>query len=103
MFLRPPYFMRLLGLSQSEIDGYRAAVRSGDRRQVPGAVRASAGINTIDGDIDRLLAAVSTIASGEPAPVVYRQDPATGDYWPDADAPGWTGADRDLGGACARG
>lgn len=102
-FCAHPYLMRLLGLSQGEIEAYRVAVRSGDRRQVPGAVRASAGINTTDADIDRLLAAVGAIASGQPAPVAYRQDPATGDYWPDAQVAGWSDEERTLGGSCARG
>ena len=74
--------MRLLGLSAEEIAAYRQAVRSGDRRQMPGAVRASAGINTTIADIDRFLAAVADIASGQPGSVAYEQDPDTGDYWP---------------------
>lgn len=102
-FCAHPYLMRLLGLSQAEIAAYRQALRLGDRRHLPGAVRASAGINTTTADIDRFLAAVAAIASGEAGPVAYQQDPATGDYWPEGDIAGWTSADRTVGASCARG
>lgn len=102
-FCAHPYLMRLLGLSAAEIANYRHAVLAGDRSQIPGAARASAGINTTPGDIDRFLAAVTELAAGRPSPVTYDQDLATGDYWPETDAPGWTGADRSAGASCARG
>ena len=76
---------------------------AGDRREIPGAVRASAGLSTSTGDIDRLAAAVATIASGDAAPVAYDQDPHTGDFWPLGERPGWTAADRSFGASCARG
>lgn len=101
-FCAHPYLMRLLGLSQKEIDDYRQAVYAGDRRRIPGAVRASAGINTTVEDVDRFLAAVTHIASTPPA-FAYTQDPATGDYWPEGEVPGWTAADRAVGASCARG
>ena len=64
---------------------YRDDVLHGDRTRIPGAVRASCGLSTTDADVARLLDAVSIIASGEPAPVDYQQDPATGDFaGPDA-------------------
>lgn len=81
-FCAHPYLTRLLGLSPAEVDAFQRAMRAGDRRLVPGAVRASAGINTRPEDIDRLLAAVAGIASGRPAPVEYVQDPSTGDFEP---------------------
>ena len=102
-FCAHPYLMRLLGLGAAEVAGFRRAVRAGDHSELPGAVRASAGINTTAADIDRLLTAVAAIAGGEPSPVAYRQDRATGDYWPDSDVPGWAGQDRALGASCARG
>jgi selenocysteine lyase/cysteine desulfurase len=102
-FCAHPYLMRLLGLSAAEIAAYRRAVLGGDRRRIPGAVRASAGINTTAADIDRFLAAVADLAAGRPPPVVYAQDPTTGDYWPEGATPGWTGDDRALGASCARG
>ncbi len=102
-FCAHPYLMRLLGLSEAEVDAYRSAVRAGDRRGIPGAVRASAGLSTTAEDVDRLVAAVAEIASGCPAPVAYTQDAPTGDYWPEGGARGWSAADRTLGASCARG
>ena len=87
-FCAHPYVMRLLGLTPGEIAAHGRAVRGGDRRRLPGAVRASAGINTTADDIDRFLGAVAAIAAGQPSPVAYRQDPSTGDYWPTGDALG---------------
>lgn len=80
-FCAHPYVTRLLGLSRSEISCYKDQVRRGDHRHAPGAVRASAGINTTDADIDRLLEAVSRLAQGEWAPSTYIQDVSTGDYY----------------------
>jgi len=102
-FCAHPYLLRLLGLSPAEVGAYREAVLRGDRRAVPGAVRASAGISTTAADVDRLLDAVAWIASGEPGPVTYAQDPHTGDYWPEGGPPGWADDDRSLGASCARG
>jgi selenocysteine lyase/cysteine desulfurase len=102
-FCAHPYLMRLLGLTPAEIAAYRQAVRGGDRRHLPGAVRASAGINTTAADIDRFLAAVADLAAGQHSPLLYRQDPTTGDYWPEGHATGWAHADRTVGASCARG
>jgi selenocysteine lyase/cysteine desulfurase len=102
-FCAHPYLMRLLGLSEAAIARYRSDVQRGDRRQIPGAVRASAGLSSSASDIDALLAAVAEIAAGSPAPLEYVQDPATGDFWPQSAHPGWTQADRHAGAPCARG
>jgi selenocysteine lyase/cysteine desulfurase len=102
-FCAHPYLLRLLGLTPDETEAYRRAVRHHDRRNIPGAVRASAGLSTTEADIDRLLGAVADIASGQPPPVVYHQDPHTGDFWPEAGTQGWTAGDRAVGAACARG
>jgi len=102
-FCAHPYLMRLLGLSPAEIARYHRLVQAGDRSQLPGAVRASAGINTSAADVRRFLAAVTDIVQGGPSPIVYRKDSATGDYFPDSDVPGWSAADRALGASCARG
>jgi selenocysteine lyase/cysteine desulfurase len=102
-FCAHPYLMRLLELSPDEITAYRHAVRSGDRRNIPGAVRASAGLNTSPSDVERFLGAVAAVADGRPGPVEYVQDPATGDYWPEGETAGWTAFDRAVGASCARG
>jgi len=102
-FCAHPYLLRLLGLSPPEVAAYRQAVIRRDRRDIPGAVRASAGLSTSDQDIARLLEAVAEIAGGRPPAQPYDQDPHTGDFWPRGDAPGWTAEDRTLGASCARG
>jgi selenocysteine lyase/cysteine desulfurase len=102
-FCAHPYVVRLLGLSDREVDAYRNEVLGGDHRHVPGAVRASAGLGTSGEDIDALLGAVADLAGGKPPPVPYRQDGPTGDYFPVSDLPGWRTAASELGAACSRG
>jgi selenocysteine lyase/cysteine desulfurase len=102
-FCAHPYLLRLLDLSAEEIHSYRQAVLRHDRRSIPGAVRASGGLSTSVQDVDRLLAAVASIATGTPAPVTYGQDEATGDFWPTDGPAAWGDAQRRLGASCARG
>jgi selenocysteine lyase/cysteine desulfurase len=102
-FCAHPYLLRLLGLRPAEVAEYRAAVVRGDRRHIPGAVRASAGISTTEEEVDRFLDAVRGIAVGGPPPVPYEQDPHTGDYWPQTTNPAWSSPGRHLGASCARG
>jgi selenocysteine lyase/cysteine desulfurase len=102
-FCAHPYLMRLLGVGSQGLAEARAAVRRGDRRNIPGAVRASCGLGTSGADVDALLAALRVLINGEPPPVTYVQDDVTGDFWPEGTAPGWTDEDRPTGAACARG
>jgi selenocysteine lyase/cysteine desulfurase len=102
-FCAHPYLIRLLGLGPDEIARHWAAVRHGDRRDLPGAIRASAGLSTSIGDIDRLVRAVADIASGRPAPVAYNQDPHTGDFHLDDGPAVPPGDDGALGESCGRG
>jgi selenocysteine lyase/cysteine desulfurase len=84
-----PYLIRLLGLTREDVSRYRDQARRGDRRAVPGAIRASAGINTTDQDVQQLVAAVARVAASDP-PVPYHQDPCTGDFFPAASTlPEW--------------
>jgi selenocysteine lyase/cysteine desulfurase len=80
-FCAYPYLIRLLGLTRGEI--HRTATRRGARiaERCRGLSRASAGINISDDDVRRLLAAVASIAAGDP-PVRYHQDPLTCDFFP---------------------
>jgi selenocysteine lyase/cysteine desulfurase len=102
-FCAHPLLLRLLDLTDDEVASYRDAVVRGDRRRMPGAVRASAGLSTSHTDIDRFVEAVAAIASGSPAPVEYEQEPNTGDYWPLTTDERWSNAARRLGASCARG
>ena len=102
-FCAHPYVIRLLGLSEQVVHDYRDDVLRGDHRNVPGAVRASAGLGTSGADIEALVAAVADLAGGSPPPVPYVQDPSSGDYFPVTDLPGWRGAADEAGAACSRG
>ncbi len=102
-FCAHPYLIRLLDLPQDLIERYRQDVLAGDRRSIPGAVRASAGLSVTPAEVDRLLDAVARIADGEPAPVTYEQDQATGDFWPAGASAPWSSGDRSLGAPCSRG
>jgi selenocysteine lyase/cysteine desulfurase len=101
-FCAHPYLFRLLGLGQRDVLAHRDAIRSGDRRRVPGAVRASASLATTEADVDALLSAVAAIASGAAPPVAYEQDAGTGDFAP-VGVSGWAEGRGALRAACARG
>src|ERR1035438_3753143 len=79
----------ILGEEEDEVVDFRNEMRQGDRTRMPGAVRASAGINTTEADVSRLVSAVSRIAGGEEAPVTYIQDPRSGDFNPYRDSVPW--------------
>lgn len=102
-FCAHPYLLRLLGLTTAEVTSYKDAVLAGDRRQIPGAVRASASIATTTDDLDHFLAAVTAIAEHPEPPVPYDQDHRTGDYWPLSDTTGWAATDRHHSAPCGRG
>jgi selenocysteine lyase/cysteine desulfurase len=106
-FCAHPYLVRLLGLTREEVDTYRAQIRGGDHRFMPGAVRASCGISTTTEDVDALVDAVGEIAasarSGKSSVVPYVQDAATGDFWPANATPGWRRNERPATTSCARG
>ncbi len=101
-FCAHPYLIRLLGLSADEVAQFQTNVRHGDRRSMPGAVRASCGINSRDEDVQSLLDALTQIASGREAPCAYHQDPVSGDYFPDL-ANGWLVDTGSRGGSCSPG
>ena len=63
-FCAHPYLVRLLGLSNEETARYRHDIVIGDRRNIPGAVRASVSISTTEADVDRFLDALDRVISG---------------------------------------
>jgi selenocysteine lyase/cysteine desulfurase len=101
-FCAHPYLMRLLGLGPEEIAQARAEVLAGDRRSIPGAVRASCGLGTSTDDVDALLDAVRQLAAGSPPSVPYSQNMA-GDFVPEVDLPGWPPHTEDGAAACTKG
>lgn len=89
-FCAHPYLTRLLKLTREDSSEFQASIRRGDRQNIPGAVRASCGINSTEEDIQRLLIAVTQIAKGGKPPYSYLQDPVSGDFTADAIF-GWPG------------
>jgi len=83
------YLDRLLGTT---------AERGENRREIRGAIRASAGISTTRDDVRRLLAAVASVVADVP-PVPYHQDPSTGDFFPAAGVPAELQLNSVIGGA----
>ncbi len=80
-FCAHPYVLHLLGLDEREARTVREQMLAGDRREMPGLVRASFGLyNTLD-DVDALVDALMQIAHGE-ARGTYIQDRATGEFHP---------------------
>lgn len=78
-FCAHPYLMRLLGLSQVQVETVRADMVGGNRSTVPGMVRISFGMyNSLD-DIDRLSFALEHISAGRLG-ATYRQDRESGEY-----------------------
>ena len=102
-FCAHPYLMRLLGLGNEDVARFRAQVRAGDRTDIPGAVRASLGINATISDVERLCGAVARLASGDPAPVQYYQDRQTGDFSPAGPRAPGLAATRPHGSSCSTG
>jgi len=102
-FCAHPYVIRLLGLSAAEIERYRDDVHRGDRRAIPGAVRASAGLSTTAADLDRLGAALRHVVEHPAAADTYVQDPRTGDFRPRPGSIEGIPSERALGTGCARG
>lgn len=100
-FCAHPYLTRLLGLSTVQVTEFHSQVRRGDRHAMPGAVRASCGINTSDDDVRELVRAVAEIASHREAPCDYYQD-QSGDYHPDPST-GWLVDAPAHGGSCSPG
>ena len=102
-FCAHPYLVRLLGLGPGEVAVHRDRARRGDRSQMPGAVRASLGVNASVADVERLCAAVARLAALVPAPVTYVQDPGTGDFSPGLESAPWLAATRQHGSSCSPG
>ncbi len=102
-FCAHPYLIRLLDLGCDGISAARSQVLRGDRRHIPGAVRASAGLATTLSDVDALLDALEVLTSGAEPPIDYVQDQASGDFFPARGETGWWSAPSGVSGGCAQG
>ncbi|MBD3237366.1 MAG: aminotransferase class V-fold PLP-dependent enzyme [Candidatus Eisenbacteria bacterium] len=80
-FCAHPLIKHLLGVSREEESSLEQKIRQGDRRFIPGAVRASIGLHNTAEDVERLLVALREIAArrwqGD-----YAQDVETGEFHP---------------------
>ena len=65
-FCAHPLITRLLGVSEAELVRLRTELQAGRRPPLPGAVRASVGLGTTSGDIDRLVAALVELTGSGP-------------------------------------
>lgn len=88
-FCAHPYVLHLLALDDSEAAAGREKMLAGDKRDIPGLVRASFGLyNTIE-EIDRFIEALTLIARGE-YKGNYIQDPASGEFEPEGWSPDYS-------------
>jgi cysteine desulfurase/selenocysteine lyase len=78
-FCAHPYILHLLGLSPQESRQVRQRMLAGDKREMPGLIRASFGLyNTLE-EVDALAEALDRIIHGD-YEGQYQQDMASGEY-----------------------
>jgi cysteine desulfurase/selenocysteine lyase len=78
-FCAHPYILHLLGLTPEEAREVRRRMLNGDKRQMPGLIRASFGLyNTLE-EVDALAEALERIIQGDYRGE-YQQDMASGEY-----------------------
>lgn len=80
-FCAHPLIAGLLRLTDGEVEDLRSTMRSEERTSIPGAVRASVGIDSTEEDIDRLVDAVEGIAKYGPR-TEFVIEPSSGEYIP---------------------
>jgi selenocysteine lyase/cysteine desulfurase len=87
-FCAHPLMTRLLRLSNADMDGITGRLRAGQPAFLPGAVRASLGLDSTAKDVDRLADALADLAGNGPR-WTYRVDPETSGWSPDPDPRSW--------------
>ena len=80
-FYAHPLITHLLGVPGADLARISGELRAGRRPPLPGAVRASIGLGTTPGDIDRLTAALAVLADTGPR-LRYRHVPEHDEYEP---------------------
>lgn len=90
-FCAHPYLLELLRVDDATIEQSQDEIRRGDKRNVPGAVRASVAPYNTDAEIDRLIDGISAIKRGEMRST-YAQDRASGSFDPVGWVPDWRSA-----------
>lgn len=80
-FCAHPYLIKLLNYKEDQAAAVRKQILAGDRREMPGMIRASFGLYNTREEVDAWIAALQAIQAG-----AYRgdyvQDPASGEYTP---------------------
>lgn len=85
-FCAHPYVLSLLGLDAAQAAEVRRRMLAGDKREMPGLIRASFGLyNTLD-EVDEFVESLGRIVRGEFAGH-YRQEKASGEFRPEGWAP----------------
>lgn len=80
-FCAHPYILHLLGLSGEEAERVRVSMLAGDKRDMPGLVRASFGLYNTREEVDALVDALRCITRGD-YKGEYVQELETGEYYP---------------------
>jgi cysteine desulfurase/selenocysteine lyase len=80
-FCAHPGVLHLLQLPIAEADEGRSRMRRHDHVGLPGAARASLGVQNTRAEVDRLVRALKELVGSGPR-ASYRIDPSTGDYSP---------------------
>ena len=81
-FCAHPYVLRLLGLSDREIENWRTRFVAGDDSHLPGMVRMSFGLYSSRDDVDRMVEMLKRVAAGE-YQGTYRKTPGLCSFVPD--------------------
>jgi selenocysteine lyase/cysteine desulfurase len=81
-FCAHPLILHLLGLTEDEANRVRMDIEEGNKREMPGLVRASFGLYNTKDEIDVLITALEAIIQGD-IKGNYVQDPSTGEYFPE--------------------
>jgi selenocysteine lyase/cysteine desulfurase len=85
-FCAHPYILRLLKVDEEEARIHQEEILGGDRSRLPGLVRISFGCYTTADEIDHTVEMLARIVEGDYRGD-YRQDRATGDFFPQGFAP----------------
>jgi selenocysteine lyase/cysteine desulfurase len=80
-FCAHPLIKRLLNITREQERLFEEEIRRGDRRNTPGAVRASLGLHNTEEEVDRFVEAVRSIAQRE-WKGEYVQEVSTGEFFP---------------------
>jgi selenocysteine lyase/cysteine desulfurase len=87
-FCAHPLMVHLLGIEPDEVRRLHREVARGNRSEIPGAVRASLGLDTTRHDVDRLVDAMARISAEGPR-WTYRQPAGATSYVPAPDPRPW--------------